>query len=451
MDRRAVRWFDTERGISEETLTAFGIDFQDGKLRYPYPGGGIKLRSAPWNEEREIFWEKYPGKDNIELFQHPDEEVHPTVILVEGESDNMKLWQEIHKNGDPSRVSVFGISGLSNWQERYADQLEDAERVYVVLDKDDPYSSPKAVEAVEAAWPRIKDSLGKKARRVMLPPGVKDVCEFFKVYDLAAFRELLKASNVVKLHFAPLDMTKPLEDVDWLVDGLLAKGDAAMVYGPGGVGKSWYTMSLSTAIVEGWESWLGMEIPARYRGGKVVYVDKENPEDVFRRRWVQLGYTVGNKQLHPLWYPNVLLDESPEFLYEDVEALEPVLVVLDSLSRIHTKNENSAEDMNPLMNEGVLPIARKLGATVVTIHHTPHDSARARGATAIANAHDMTIGIDWRKTKKGEKMDSIIIRPDKLRRTGIREFLETKIVDLDDNEPAERVEIQILNGEDMPF
>lgn len=450
MDARVVRWFDTERGISENTLTAFGIDYADDLLRYTYPNG-VKLRTAPWLEERRIWWESYPGKENIEMFHHPAEEVHKTVILVEGESDCMKLWQEIHKGDGPIRTSVFGISGLSNWQERYAQELAEADKVYVVLDKDDAYINPLAVKAVEDTWPRIKLSLGKKARRVMLPPGVKDVCEFFKIYDLNAFRELIKAADVVKLHFKPLDMTKPLEDVDWLIDGLFARGDAAMVYGPGGVGKSWYTMSLSTAIVEGHDNWLGMEIPEKYRGQGVVYVDEENPEDVFRRRFHQLGYNPSNKKLHALWYPGVHLDESPEYLYEDVEALEPVLLVIDSLSRIHSRNENSAEEMNPLMNDGVLPIARNLGVTVITIHHTPHDAQRARGATAIANAHDMTIGIDWRKTKKGEKMDSILIRPDKLRRTGVREYLETKIVDLDDNEPADRVEIQILNGEGMPF
>lgn len=450
MDRRVTRWFETERGISEDTLTAFGIEFEDGLLRYTY-SNGVKLRTAPWEEERRIWWETYPGKDNIEMFHHPDETVFPTVIITEGESDAMKLWQELHQQEGPVRVSVFGISGLSNWKDRYAEELAEAEHVYVILDKDDAYENPLAAKAVTETWPRIKESLGKKAHRVMLPPGVKDVCEFFKIYDLDAFRELLKSSRQIKLHFKPLDLEKPLEDVEWLVDGLFARGDAAMVYGPGGVGKSWYTMSLSTAIVEGRESWLGMPIPEAVRGGRVVYIDKENPEDVFRRRWYQLGYTKGNKQLHPLWYPEIFLDESPEYLYEDVEALEPVLVVMDSLSRIHTRNENSAEDMNPLMNEGILPIARRLGATVVTIHHTPHDAQRARGASSIANAHDMTISIDWRKTKKGEKMDSIIIRPDKLRRTGVREYLETKIVDLDDNEPANRVEIQIINGERMPF
>jgi KaiC/GvpD/RAD55 family RecA-like ATPase len=285
----------------------------------------------------------------------------------------------------------------------------------------------------------------------MLPPGVKDVCEFFKVYDLAAFRELLKSANEPKFHYKAYDLEKPLEDVDWLVDGMFARGDAALIYGPGGVGKSWYTMSLAVAVVEGHDSWLGMEIPEAVRGQRVMYVDQENPEDVFHRRWFQLGYTPGNKLLRPLWYPGVRLDDQPEYLYEDVEAFEPVLLVVDSMSRIHTKNENSAEEMNPLMNDGILPIARNLKCSVLTIHHTPHDSQRARGSTTLGNAHDMTVSIDWRKDKKGERLDSIIIRPDKLRRTGVREFLDTKIVDQDDGEPAKRVAIEVLNGEGMPF
>src|SRR2546430_12307556 len=42
-----------------------------------------------------------------------------------------------------------------------------------------------------------------------LPPGVKDVCEFFKVYDLAAFRELLKTANEVKFHYKAYDLDTP--------------------------------------------------------------------------------------------------------------------------------------------------------------------------------------------------------------------------------------------------
>lgn len=447
MDARVVRWFRTERGISADTLTAFGIGYEDGLLRYTY-SNGVKLRTSPWDEERRIWWEAYPGKENIELFHHPEETVKKTAVLVEGESDAMKLWQELQSAGAVN-VSVYGISGLSNWQERYATELESADRVYVVLDKDDAYVNPLAVKAVEDTWPRIKKSLGKKAARVMLPPGVKDVCEFFKIYDLDAFRELLKTAVQHKWHYKELDLTASLDDVEWLVDGLFARGDATMIYGPGGVGKSWYTISLAVAIVEGHETWLGMKIPEAIRGGRVMYVDEENPEDVYRRRWDQLGYTKGNKQLRPLWYPGVRLDDQPEYLYEDVEQFEPVALFIDSLSRIHTKNENSAEEMNPLMNDGILPIARQLGVSVFTIHHTPHDAVRARGATAIANAHDMTVSIDWRKTKKGERMDSIIVRPDKLRRTGVREYLETKIVDLDDNEPAHRVGLQVLNEEEV--
>ena len=460
MDRRVVRWFDTERGISEETLTAFGIDYRDDLLRYPY-SNGVKLRTPPWNEgDRRIWWEDYPGKDNIEMFQPPNQELQKTVIIVEGESDLMKLWQEIRAAGGPSRVSLFGLSGLSNWQSRYAEVLVEADLIYAVLDNEKAYKSAPnqrtPADDVEECWRRMKADLGRKVRRVYLPPGIKDVCEFFQTYRLEAFRELLKSAQNHKFHYAPLDMTADIEDIEWLVEGLIARGDAAMVFGPGGVGKSWYLMSLATAIMMGSDEWLGMKIPEEVRGGRVVHVDEENPEDIFRRRYHQLGYDQAAGKLHPLWYAGVRLDTEPEKLYEDVEAVDPVLLIVDSLSRIHTQNENAAEEMNPLINDGLLPIARRLGVSVLTIHHTPHESSRARGSTVLGNAHDMTIGIDWRKTKKGERMESIIIRPDKLRRVGIKPYLETKIVDTVPNpvegQPALAVEIQMLNSEeDMPF
>jgi len=107
----------------------------------------------------------------------------------------------------------------------------------------------------------------------------------------------------------------------------------------------------------------------------------------------------------------VLLDDPDQVrkLYEDVANFGPDLLTLDSMSRMHLSNENANEEMNPLINDAIFPLARTLGTTVAMIHHVRKDG-RTRGATAIRNAVDITYDVALTEDKKQQ-----IVTPDKQR------------------------------------
>lgn len=77
------------------------------------------------------------------------------------------------------------------------------------------------------------------------------------------------------------------------------------------------------------------------------------------------------------------------------------LIALDSLTRIHTQDENAAGAMSALHNDGIKPLARDTGAAVIIIHHTNKGQGsaytRARGSTDIVYAMDA--GIDVRPSE----------------------------------------------------
>jgi RecA-family ATPase len=64
-----------------------------------------------------------------------------------------------------------------------------------------------------------------------------------------------------------------------------------------------------------------------------------------------------------------MLDRNADQLYDECEAWGADLVVLDSFSRFHTKNENDSGEMSKLFYEAVKPLSRDLGATVMILHH----------------------------------------------------------------------------------
>ena len=334
-----------------------------------------------------------------------------SAFIVEGESDTMRLWQEFKAQGLP--VNVYGLSGVNAWNKEHVDLVTDNGRintVYVCLDNDTAYETRVSVDA---QWNRIRSDIGaEKVRRVTLPLGIKDICDMFQTYDFTAFKKLVAESKRPTYQYATVDLTKT-QQYKWLVDPLLAHNDVAVLYGDPGIGKSWLSMSLAVAIVEGKDTWLGMPI----KPGRVLYVDEENSLDIVQHRMTQLGLTdKGSANLRYLWYSGVDVGKHPDKLYNDAEVWKPSLIVLDSLSRIHSMDENKTDVMNRIFNEGIIPLSRKLDSAVLILHHAPKPNMMGgkrspRGSGVISAACDITLEV-----VEGTSTNKLVIVPNKLRR-----------------------------------
>lgn len=397
------RWFKDKRGLTPDTLAAFGVTIEEENevVALPYPGA-TKYRKGLEKEGRKFWWDP-PSMHGQALFTPPDPSTGRKMILVEGETDTMALWQ-----GAPAAVkpTIRGLPGSESWKEHFVDEFAEADIVYVILDNDDPYTNADGAASVERAWKKISKSLGvRKARRVVLPQGTNDVAEFMMTYSWAALKVLLDQATEVELPFKRLVLSKDPIEFDWLVQDLIVQGDIGLMSADAGTGKSWITMDLALCVLGLRDEWLGLKVN---HNGPVVVVDQENPEVTVRKRLQRLGLGDDHPDLHYLWYQGVRLDANPEKLYEYCDIVRPKLLVVDSISRVHFKNENSAEEMNPLLNGGIYPLARELGVTVMMIHHLAR-AGNTRGSTALPAAVD--IGLQVVQEENGTQR----IRPDKLR------------------------------------
>lgn len=397
-----ARWFKDKRGIEQETLDAFGVTIEEERetVKLPYPGA-TKYRRGLEKEGRKFWWDP-PEKHGQALFTPPAPSGGRKMILVEGETDTMALWQHA-----PSAVkpTIRGLPGAESWKPHFAEDFAEADLVYVILDNDDAYENADAAKSVERAWQTIRKALGRKARRVVLPQGTNDVAEFMQLYSWAALKVLLDQSSELELPYKRLVFSADPIEYDWLVKDLIVQGDVVMLAGDPGVGKSWFTLDLAMCTLGLREAWLGMKV---LHNGPVIVVDQENPETTVRKRVQRLGLQADHEDLHYLWYAGVRLDAQPEKLYEYADLVRPRLIVVDSISRVHFKNENSAEEMNPLLNGGIYPLARELGATVVMIHHLAR-AGNTRGSTALPAAVDLELQVF------AEEGGRARIRPSKLR------------------------------------
>lgn len=385
---QVVEWFQNERGITQETLGRFSVGIRpDGGVTIPYERGTKIRRGIPHGKRAFNF------EGDLTLFPSGNVQDKAAVVLVEGETDTMRLWQELQTPGAPA-WNIVGLPGIDTWRESFAQSLSAAEKVYVILDNDKDYM---VQGRVDHAWKQIRADLGRKAKRVKLPNDVKDVCEFFaKGYTLEILQELAE-SQVFGSRFNPLDLTSEPPPIQWLVEGVFCLGDVNLMLGEPGIGKSWLSQDLAVAIAQG-RPWLGRKV---IQGG-VLYADEENSVDLVYDRLRKLGLRPEDAQyLRYLSNEGILLDRDPEKLIDEALDFQPKLIVLDALTRFHSGDEDKAGSMSQLYNNALKPLARETGATVLLLHHagkTESNSSyrRSRGSgEIIANAD---AGFDVRQT-----------------------------------------------------
>lgn len=421
-----LAWF-AKKGIQEPTVAAFGIyPAEDGSVVFPYGEVGEKRRWGVPIGERSFRWEK--GVDPV-LYNREDR-TKRNLFLCEGETDTLRLWQELRDSG--SEAGVVGLPGIETWNPGMADDLEQAETVWVVLDNDSDY---QVAGRVDNAWRSIRTALGRKARRIVLPRGINDLCEFFEDYSLDALRILVeRIPQQGDSRFRTLNLSVEPPPVRWLVERLFCKGDIHLMIGEPGLGKSWLTMALTVAVAGGNREYLGYPIG---EPGRVLYFDEENPEDMVFHRFLKLGL---NKEIAEnirfVSNAGIRLDHDPTSVIDEAHAFEPDLIVLDSLTRFHGQDENSAGHMADLFNTGIKPLARETGAAVVLIHHANKGEGssykRARGSGDITASADSAFDVQAIEPDGAIDRGGVSIRNYKSRRASAPDVIYASAVNRPD-------------------
>jgi len=136
--------------------------------------------------------------------------------------------------------------------------------------------------------------------------------------------------------------------IDWCVNQILPVGGVGILAGPAGYGKSWMLLDLAIECARGGR-WLGQFSTAK---SSVLYIDEESSPGLLRHRLRKL---LNAKKLHPhdlnicfCIGQGICLDQkgSAEALAKVIVQLQPSLVIIDSLIRVHHSEENSASEMS---------------------------------------------------------------------------------------------------------
>lgn len=244
-------------------------------------------------------------------------------------------------------------------------------------------------------------AVAKHGGRVVMPPEQGDANDYRAAGgDLKAL--LLPTSGTEAMRRLEVQFGDELpaeyEPPDELVEDVMVRGKSTVIYGDSNSGKTFFALGLAAAIAEGREAYGKRTDP-----GIVVYLACEAPGSIKARlKAISQFHGVRLKRIAVVPVPLNFYtgDADAAAVIAAIREIEAIkgeavkLVIGDTLARMSSgANENSGEDMGPVMDR-FEEICRATGAAMMIIHHNGKDAAKgARGWSGIRAHIDTEIEV----------------------------------------------------------
>ncbi len=181
-----------------------------------------------------------------------------------------------------------------------------------------------------------------------------------------------------------------VEEARWLIRDLWGASAVGIIGGAPKSCKSWLALDLAVSVASGTACLGRFEVESQ--GPALVYL-AEDPLVQLRDRVAQLcrhrGIALDTLPLHAITAPSLRLDLESDrrALDQTLSALQPRILVLDPLIRLHRLDENSSADVSGLL--GFLrELNRRHHLALVLVHHMAKRSHRDPGQ-ALRGSSDL--------------------------------------------------------------
>jgi putative DNA primase/helicase len=188
----------------------------------------------------------------------------------------------------------------------------------------------------------------------------------------------------------------------WIIRDLFEEGAFGMIHGPSGSGKSFVAIDIAMHIACAKPGWHGSAVR---KPGTVVYLAGEGHYGMRRRVAAWFKHYGRPDEETELYVSKSAcdLDQAEGFMrvFNSIRSLpkHPTLIVVDTLHRFLSGDENSAQDARKMIT-ACDRLREEFGCALILVHHTGVNGEaqhRARGSSAWRGAVDFEYSIDSKK------------------------------------------------------
>ncbi|MFA5109292.1 MAG: AAA family ATPase [Patescibacteria group bacterium] len=402
-----IKKYLNNRGISDQSIDKFQLGYakningfnwisipvknSEGEITF------IKLRKEPGAPKRQAKYLVLPG--GSALFNSETLKDGDNIFICEGELDCIVLDGQGIK-------AVSSTAGATTFKDSWIDELRNTKQITICFDNDETggKESQKLAE-------RLSSSLkSAKIFTINLPAEVGDrgdITDYFsklmtknpEKYNTGAFLkdavEFIPAQNkeeqdgqLIKLVSAHDLANTELHQNEWLITNFLVEGGVMVLSANPGDFKTWLALHLADCVSTG-KNFLEKFTTSR---GSVLIIDEENSEYLLQKRIKELNIR-GDNILFSI-FGGVKVDKA-EYITElaDLCSQKGVkLIIFDSLTRVHSKDEDNSSQMK-IIFESIKPLL-KLGVSIIFTHHhrksekmSRHNMRGSSEIAAFVNSH----------------------------------------------------------------
>lgn len=314
-----------------------------------------------------------------------------TVFVVEGEKDADALWEF----GLPATTSPLGAG---KWREAYSESLKGAE-VVILPDNDDVgkgHAEQVAASLVnQGCIVRVINLPGLPAKGDFSDWMADETNDIDRLWELIGTTprwtgDAMMAKRRVRWRLDELwENDAIMRPPPPVVPRMAWSGRSTLLAAREKIGKSTLVGYIAAQVSRG-GTFLGEPCPA---GDVLIVCLEEYPGDTARRL---KQFNADATRIHLLIGFSGDPHSRPQELAEHVEAVDPLLVIVDTLAAYShglADDDNSATQMTAVL-QPISKIAHEKHVALILVHHSRKTDGRARGSTAITAGTDVVCEID---------------------------------------------------------
>jgi hypothetical protein len=409
--RSSREWWEAYSGIEDRLWESWGVRFGEREIAFCWEGSFVQKQRPVGTKT--FFWVP-DGAAAPPLWPKIGETVNEEVWISEGESDCGVL----RVLGFDAYAITKGAAMKKHPEIWAALFRRGARRVVFVFDND-----PPGREAVATFTSQCRES-GLEVFSVdiseLLDPllGEKDIRDVWcRTHSMAIRDQLIErkhSSQTGDTYHVQLGnfLSRPIEDANWLIDGILLRQTIQMIVGKPKLGKTFLALDAGISVATGLPFLGHFQVS---RPAPVVYISKEDPDyllhDRLSKMMIQKGFG-GAIVDHKIQFPAgrntpFFLDLSREFFFTDVDVSDLMiwldqiyaeygeigLVIFDPILRmVGNFDEFKASEVGRAIFGSAEKIRSRYGATVLLNHHRGKGDAEGKNSYGSIAFHAFSDG-----------------------------------------------------------